>query len=214
MISNRWKSIVTASRVCIMAAAIAAPASAVVRASNVQAGCHCFRDRSFDPSRPESADLYVLATARNSLLAAASETSKAKVVKMRMRGTSETDLWLSLYRKSAWGRQDEASTTFADAQKTNDRDTMAEILADSVLARIFRVEGKILSELRSAGAETSEATLSLLVSSRTRPSPMEVFRGVRSGKTTWGKTLSSIGIALDTTGDLIEAQVRKARGEK
>jgi hypothetical protein len=173
-------------------------------------GCHCFKDRSFDPLRPASADPYVQATARNSLVASASGMSKGKVVKMRMTGATETDVWLSMYLESPKGIEDAASPAFKAAEKAGDKDAMAAALADRVLARTYRVDGQVLSGLRAAGANTAEVTLSLLVSDRTGKAPRDIFAEVRDGKRSWGKIVSSLGIPLDTTGDLIMEDVRKA----
>jgi hypothetical protein len=173
-------------------------------------GCHCFKDRSFDPLRPASADPYVLATARNSLVASASGMSKGKVVKMRMTGAAETDIWLSMYLESARGKEDAASPAFKTAEKAGDKEAMAAALADRVLARTYKVDGQTLSKLRAAGANTAEVTLSLLVSGRTGKAPGDIFAEVRDGKTSWGKIVSSLGIPLDTTGDLIMQSVNRA----
>jgi hypothetical protein len=43
-------------------------------------GCHCFRDRTFEPDRPAAADPYILATARSSLLSAAYGPPKRELV--------------------------------------------------------------------------------------------------------------------------------------
>ena len=174
-------------------------------------GCHCFKDRTFEPSRPASADPYVLATARNSLVAAASDITKGKVVKMRMTGAEETDVWLESYLETEAGKKDAASPAYKAAEKAGDRDAMAAALADKVLARTYRVEEETISMLRGAGANTAGVTLSLLIYERTGRDPGDIFAEVTDGKTTWGKTISSLGIALDTTGDLIMKSVRKAK---
>ena len=174
-------------------------------------GCHCFKDRAFDPMQPASADPYVLATARNSLVAAASDITKGKVVKMRMTGAEETDVWLEVYLETERGKEDAVSPAFKTAEKAGDREAMAAVLADKVLARTYRVEEETISRLRGAGANTAGVTLSLLIYERTGRDPGNIFAEVTDGKTTWGKTISSLGIALDTTGDLIMKSVRKAK---
>jgi hypothetical protein len=173
--------------------------------------CHCFKDRAFDPMQPASADPYVLATARNSLVAAASDITKGKVVKMRMTGAEETDVWLEVYLETERGKEDAVSPAFKTAEKAGDREAMAAVLADKVLARTYRVEEETISRLRGAGANTAGVTLSLLIYERTGRDPGDIFAEVTDGKTTWGKTISSLGIALDTTGDLIMKSVRKAK---
>ena len=172
--------------------------------------CHCFKDRAFDPMQPASADPYVLATARNSLVAAASDITKGKVVKMRMTGAEETDVWLELYLETERGKEDAVSPAFKTAEKAGDREAMAAVLADKVLARTYRVEEETISRLRGAGANTAGVTLSLLIYERTGRDPGNIFAEVTDGKTTWGKTISSLGIALDTTGDLIMKSVNRA----
>lgn len=173
-------------------------------------GCHCFKDRSFDPMRPASADPYVLATARNSLVAAAAGITKGKVIKMRMTGAGETDVWLETYLESPMGKEDKSSPNFKSAEKAADRDAMAAALADRVLVRTYRVDEETISRLRGAGADTAGVALSLMVYERTGRDPGSIFTEVTDGKTTWGKTISSLGIALDTTGDLIMKSVLKA----
>ncbi|MDT8396780.1 MAG: hypothetical protein RRA32_10110 [bacterium] len=176
--------------------------------------CHCFKDRAFDPARPASADPYVLATARNSLVAAAAGITKGQVVKMRMTGAGETDVWLESYLASEAGKADTGSPAYKAAEKAGDRDAMAAALADRVLARTYRADNETISGLRKAGADTATVALSLFVSSRIEPSPAEIFARVNSGKTTWGKTVSALGIALDTTGDRIMEDVLKAASSK
>jgi hypothetical protein len=172
--------------------------------------CHCFKDRAFDPMQPASADPYVLATARNSLVAAASDITKGKVIKMRMTGAEETDVWLELYLETEQGKENAVSPAFKTAEKAGDREAMAAVLADKVLARTYRVEEETISRLRGAGANTAGVTLSLLIYERTGRDPGNIFAEVTDGKTTWGKTISSLGIALDTTGDLIMKSVNRA----
>jgi len=58
------------------------------------ASCHCFRDRSFDPSAPAAADPYVLATAQSSLLAAVFGLEKRAVVASKMAGARPEDFWI------------------------------------------------------------------------------------------------------------------------
>ena len=57
--------------------------------------CHCFQDRKFDPAAPAKTDDFLLATARNALAAAAFGSPKGDVVRARMGGASDADLWIA-----------------------------------------------------------------------------------------------------------------------
>ena len=68
------------------------------------AGCHCFRDRTYDPARPAAADPYVLATSRSSLLSAAFAVPKAELVQGAMGGTAPEDAWVARWAGARAGR--------------------------------------------------------------------------------------------------------------
>ncbi len=76
---------------------LAALLALVSASAMAEVSCHCFSDRKFVPSAPFLADPYILATARNSLISGATGSSKGDVVKMRMGGSGEADLWFTLY---------------------------------------------------------------------------------------------------------------------
>ena len=62
------------------------------------AGCHCFKDRSYDPAQKFAADEYILATSFNSMLATSFNISKSQIIMLRMRmGVGGEDLITSLY---------------------------------------------------------------------------------------------------------------------
>ncbi len=195
--------------------------------------CHCFKERSFKPAQPASADPYILATARNSLLAAASGIDKGAVVRQRMTGATETDLWLSRYlstrvdrtadqllsdrdRSSSWSAALDAveletgtlGTAFQEARKAGEADGMARALADPVLGRGFSAGEPTLARLRDNGANIAETALSLYLSGRLHRTPEKVFEDVTSGKQTWGSLFNSLGIRIDTVGDRIGAAVK------
>ncbi|MDF1525393.1 MAG: hypothetical protein RRA15_03970 [bacterium] len=198
--------------------------------------CHCFKERSFKPAQPASADPYILATTRNSLLAAAAGIDKGTVVRQRMTGATETDLWLSNYlstrvdnrsadelldardKGSSWAAAFDAvgldsgklGTAFQTARKTDDADGMARSLADPVLGEAFTVPEPTLAQMRDAGANIAETALSLYLAGQLNQTPESIFRKVKEGKKTWGVLLNSLGIKIDTVGDLIAEAVRKA----
>ena len=195
--------------------------------------CHCFKERTFKPAQPASADPYILATARNSLLAAASGIDKGAVVRQRMTGATETDLWLSGYlstqinksadqllsardRSSSWSGAFDAveldtgklGTAFQEAREAGNADGMARALADPVLGRAFNTGKPTLARLRGNGANIAESTLSLYLANRMNRTPESILRSVKTGEKTWGTLFNSLGIRIDTVGDLIGEEVR------
>ena len=195
--------------------------------------CHCFKERAFEASTPASADPYILATTRNSLLAAAAGIDKGAVVRQRMTGATETDLWLSNYlstrvdnrsaeqlldardKASSWAEALDAvgldsgklGTAFQTARKADDADGMARSLADPVLGRAFTVAEPTLAQMRDAGANIAETALSLYLARQMNQTPESIFSEVREGKKTWGVLLNSLGIKIDRTGDMIAETV-------
>jgi hypothetical protein len=218
-----------------LAGCLAASISFIVFPNSSQGvSCHCFRERAFKPSQPASADPYILATTRNSLVAAASDIEKGIVVRMRMKGTTETDLWLSNYlpakidikysellsvrdSTTSWAAALDAinldpsmfGPAFKEALKAGDDDAMARALADQVLGKTFGIEDATLRVLKRKQASIAEASLSLFLAARTGRTPADILNEVRKGRQTWGSLLHAQGIKVDTIGDLIEEKVRE-----
>ena len=195
--------------------------------------CHCFKERSFKAAQPASADPYILATTRNSLLAAAAGIDKGAVVRQRMTGATETDLWLSNYlstrvdnrsadqlldardQASSWAAAFDAMNLnteklgglFQTTRKADDADGMARSLADPVLGRAFTIPETTLAQMRDTGANIAETALSLYLTGQLNQTPESIFSEVKAGKKTWGVLLNSLGIKIETVGDRIAEAV-------
>jgi hypothetical protein len=85
----------------LLAVALAIGLPPVLALGEPTAGCHCFRDRTYEPDRPAAADPYVLATARSSLLSAAFGVPKADLIRAVMGGAAPEDLWVA-HAAAAW----------------------------------------------------------------------------------------------------------------
>lgn len=181
--------------------------------------CHCFNQRDYDPANPASVDPYVLATAGNSLLAGSAGLEKGPVVKMRMGGVEESDLWIALHAGRATGKDgglllDEKNragswakallsqgfdpnrfgATFWNALPTDEKHA-AQVLADKVLMATFKATHESVSALRAAGASTAEATAVLYLKSVADRDTVATLKEVKEGRTTWGALFSAAGIA-------------------
>ena len=194
--------------------------------------CHCFRDREYDPADPGKSDEYLLATAANSLLAAAYGVPKREIVEARMSGVSAEDLWISTYAASRQGstagdlmkaRAPAASWREVFRSRGGQLESLgprfvgalADGAGDVALARLAAAEtlaGRLgtpwaeLEEVIGRGATLQETVLAALLghwSSRTAP---EVFTDVKAGRSGWSRLLA----AVNRTPKQMEAEVRTA----
>lgn len=215
-----------ASALCL-AAVLASPAPAV---GTDAASCHCFRDRSFDPSRPSAADAYILATARNSLLSAALGVSKRELVMAEMGGASPDDLWVAhwaarrlerdadelLSRRQAGGSWEAAlggagagrlGAAFEKALGARAPDAaLGSVAVDDVVMLRLRIPEAAVAALRAAGASSSETVVASLLALRTGRRPEELLALARRGPATWGTLLREAGLAPRD----VEAAIRQA----
>jgi hypothetical protein len=191
------------------------------------AGCHCFQDRAFDPGRPGAVDPYLLATAQNSLFAAAFGVPKKDVVLARMGGTASGDLWIAHYAAKAGGaiaadllagRRNAAS--WAEllerhgiavaslgpyfAQVDGDA-ALAAAVVRTVLHTRLGAEAADLERLRFVGASPQETILAVVLGRKSGRPADDLLAEVRAGKTSWGALLHALGIPAGR----LEAEIRQ-----
>ena len=191
--------------------------------------CHCFRDRSYDPDRPGAADAYILATSRNSLLAAAFGVSKGTIVRALMTGTPPEDLWIAhavaartglnardllnaRRRSPSWARA--VASLGVDPARLDPalsaavQTGRAAPVVDRVLEERLRVPGKLVRRLREQGAPDGAAVAASLLYRITGEEPAAVFGDVVAGKATWGQKFQQAGLAPTDIDDAIAARLR------
>ncbi|MGB8932925.1 MAG: hypothetical protein WCC48_16905, partial [Anaeromyxobacteraceae bacterium] len=98
----------------LIASALTLALSPLAAGADPATGCHCFRDRTFEPARPGAADPYVLATTRSSLLSAAYGVPKTELVGAVMTGTAPEELWIAHWSAARTRR---TAATLLDARK-------------------------------------------------------------------------------------------------
>lgn len=181
--------------------------------------CHCFRDREFDPADPGKSDEYLLATASNTLLAAAYGVPRREIVQARMSGTSAEDLWISTY---AAHRRGEAAVVLktARAAAASWRDVLrsrggqleplgtrfvgalTEGAGDGALARLAAAEtlagrlGTPWAELEAVigrGATLQETVLAALIGTWSSRAAPAVYADVKAGASSWSGLLATVG---------------------
>lgn len=182
--------------------------------------CHCFQDRVFDPERPTAADAYFLATAQNSLIAAAFDIPKRDLVKAKMGGVDADLIWLSYYVADRTGLSVadlfEAWTDGGIAgmitrlkvkkvkldkpflEVLSPQATLVELAAGayrSVMTSDLGIAGALLDRLEVFGANRKEQVLALFVSLLLAEDPVRIVKSVRTGGESWGSVLASTGQA-------------------
>jgi len=203
------------------AAAAVALALLLAPAAAAAAGpsCHCFRDRAFDPANPEKSDEYLLATASNTLLAAAYGMPKRAIVQARMSGTSGEDLWIAAFaahrrggdagslmqaRSAAvsWrevfrqgtGPIEPLGPRFIAALATGADDTaLARVAASETLSERLGTPWKQLDDLAAAGATLQQMVIASLIGAWSSRAAPEVYAEVVAGKTGWSRLLAALG---------------------
>jgi hypothetical protein len=198
-------------------AALAAPAVPASARAAPTAACHCFKDRTFDPGAPGSADPYILATTRSSVLSAALGPPKAELVKTVMTGTPADDLWIAHWaaartggtgaalleakeRRGSWraalagakGLGEPFERALADGSPDA---ALAALAVDDVLVRRVGAPEEEVALLRAARARSEEVVLAAVLSVRLGTPAMPILARVRSGATTWGTVLRDSGLA-------------------
>jgi hypothetical protein len=213
-----------------LAAALLLAAAPVPARGDGTAGCHCFRDRTFEPDRPGAADPYILATARSSLLSAAFGVPKGDLVRAVMSGTAPEDLWIAHWAAGRAGRsaaallEDRARTgswakalagvgglaaPFAAALARDAGATeLAALAVDDVLVGRLKASPGSLRALRAAGASTEETVVATLLSAQIAAPVLPLVAEVKSGRATWGSVLRDAGLAPGQLDGLVRALVR------
>jgi hypothetical protein len=194
------------------------------------AACHCYQDRTFDPARPAAADPYILATARSSLLSAASGVDKRSLVSAVMTGTAAEDLWVAHHAGARTGQpaaallarfQDKGNWAAALAGQAGldapfatalaggaDRRALAGLAVDEVLESRLHVASATVKFLRDAGATPEERILASVLSAHLSAPTVPLVVQVRAGKATWGGVLADAGLSPRDLDGLIRRLVR------
>ena len=194
--------------------------------------CHCFTDRTYDPARPASADAYILATTRSSLLSASFGVVKRALVQAVMTGADPDDLFVAHW---AGARLDRRATDLLDARKAAgswkaaldgaapDRlgkpfserlaadapsAALAAIAIDDVLATRAGTPPDALRALRGLGASNGETIVAAVLGPVLKKEPAKLLAPVRARKTTWGALLDGAGIAPAGLDAVVRARVR------
>jgi hypothetical protein len=182
--------------------------------------CHCFRDRSFDPAKPAAADPYVLATAENSLLAAAFGTDKKGIVSAKMTGNSGGELWVAHWAAEKLGLRPEelldarsraanwsaglaglgvdasrlGAPAVAALRRPDADGVLAALAVDDVIASRLGMSSEVLRAVRARGAGDAATVAASILSRLGGQGPEGLYAAVVRGAATWGGLFHSQGV--------------------
>jgi hypothetical protein len=181
--------------------------------------CHCFQDRTFDPSRPSASDAYFLATIQNSLIASALNVSKRSIVQAKMGGADADLLWVTYYLSDRTGLDVAdlieiwTSTGLNGLLTKSDKISLkldkpflvkinpsAELsdLADgayrSVMIVQLGIDQATLDRLEMTKANRKEQVMAIFISLLLAEDPADIYQSVKMGKKTWSQVLATTGL--------------------
>ena len=183
--------------------------------------CHCFTDRSYNPSQPAMADPYFLATTQNSFFAAMFNVDKKTIVMKKQQGTSSDDLWIAYWvaskantspEKLLQAKQDKEvwkdvitplristkalGVRFTSALNTKSSTArLAETVVDELFLRYQLLADAELAAMRQAGASNQELIIATVIAVKMRQPVKQTYLEVKSGSKTWGYLL--LGAKID-----------------
>ncbi len=181
--------------------------------------CHCFQDRTFNPSRPSASDAYFLATTQNSLIASALNVSKRSIVQAKMGGANADLLWVAYYLSDRTGldvadlieiwtstglngllaKSDKISLNLdkpflTKINSSNELSDLADGAYRSVMIVQLGIEQATLDRMEMTKATRKEQIMAIFISLLLAEDPVAIFQTVKSGKQTWSQVLATTGL--------------------
>jgi len=194
-------------------------------------GCHCFRNRNFNPSDTFSSDEFLLTTTFNSLLASEFGISKRQIIMMKMQeGVANNDLVTALYisqktgtelswllkerKQKSWhdilaGLQVKAKSPGIEnllrILETDATDSaITEHITALIIASRFAPPEESLAHLRKSGLNDREIVLACTLSSHTGV-PVETIAAKHTENgLSWSEIAHNFGLEPAGVGKIVE----------
>jgi len=207
------------------------PFVSLAQPMQMAAGCHCFKDRSYDPAQKFAADDYILATSFNSMLARFFDISKRQIIMLRMqKGVDGKELTTSLYlgkilavdfntilsrhsKKQSW-KEIVASVDFPKNEKYpviemirkngSDQD-ISHLAAKMVISKYFAIPAVSITKYNDQGLSDKEVVLVMGLSSRSGQAVDFIVSQYADKGKSWGEIADSYGIAAAEIGAIISS---------
>ncbi len=218
---------------CLLFILLSAGTVSAMDMGNSTSGCHCFRERTFDPKRPFAADAYLLTTSFNSFIAASFHISKSQIVMMKMKGGIDPDdlliglfvsraadvelnsliavlenggTWRDIFESDSLKiRESDADTFRGLIPVLGDREKAVEMITDHLLREYFGITDQELALLRKEGATGREIVLVHLLEKygKRQKSAADIFAMHSIEKKSWSEIADFYGMTPKGTGRLL-----------
>ena len=185
--------------------------------------CHCFQQRGYNPDNPQSVEPYLLATTSNSLLSVVLNIPKRQIVKSKMSGTPDEDVWISLVladslgkdyqelileksRAGSWGKvvqrlrpnpENIDPQFMAALLKGEQSDRLAEVALTATLNQHFTMDQETLERTLARGLARQKLVLAALITLQQSLGLEEVIQRAESATGGWAILSETSGIDLD-----------------
>lgn len=182
--------------------------------------CHCFTDRSYNPSKPVLADPYFLASAQNSFFAALFGVDKKIIVVKKQSGSSADGLWIAYWLASKSGRSAEALLAVMQKSKSwkvalatmgipeksigepfaseivggASEERLSQLIVDAALIRHRLLGEQELAAMRKERASSQEVIITSLITAKAKRPAILIYREVKRGANSWGRLLHEANI--------------------
>lgn len=193
-------------------------------------GCHCFRNRSFDPTDRYGADDYLLATSYNSLIASVFDISKGTIIMKKMKGgINESDLIIGLYIVKKTGKplgillsvradggswqqilgaalheKEEIKDPILTAVTAGKGDTaILQKINNYMLKTHYLCTRATLAEIRSSGLNNRESNLLLALHEQTGAQLKQLLSMAKQQKMSWSEIAHHFGLTPGGVGKKI-----------
>lgn len=220
---------------CFLAALAPALLPPAVSAESAT-GCHCFKNRTYDPADTFAADDYILATSLNSLIANHYHIAKKEIVFMKMKGGVDPfDLLIGLraaqvanadFQQLIKQRQQQISwkqilfapgisnrirtdTLLHAIQTGADAAIYGQRIADALIADFYGVETAEVERLRATGLSEKELALLFILARTKNIAPAILLAKHAKENESWSGIAHELGIAPDQAGKLILEYARR-----
>jgi len=197
-------------------------------------GCHCFKDRVYDPENKFAADKYLLTTSFNSFIAVNFHISKSQIVMMKMKGAIDPDdLLIGLFVERAggvdfntllavldnggtWSQILESESIVSDEKHEKSLNALRRAVAsnadltesviDQMLKEFFAISDHDIMVLRKEGASGRELTLIYLLERYGKRDMVaaDILSLHIRKKKSWGEIANYFGFTPKETGKLLQ----------
>lgn len=193
-------------------------------------GCHCFRQRDYNPEAKFIADDYILATSFNSLTANLFNIPKKQIIMLKMKGgVQQNDLLLALKLDHDFGidhqqllnlRQKDFSWQKIISQsiplaETKDNallimiktgkpvNDLGQKVANTMIADFYNVPEKEVEKFRFLGFNEKEMALFFLLVQNKQVKPNDLVKQIKDEGQSWSEVAHKLEITPAMAGQLI-----------